>query len=258
MPQRNANFGIGTLAYGNSSYTPSHARELMEIIPVIDLLDGAVVRARQGERARYRPIETPLSPTSDPIDVARGLLSLHPFATIYVADLDAIAGKPDNRHALVRLRAAFAHVTFWVDNGIATLSAAEAWLDERLGDLVLGSETQADAELVRRFADDERIALSLDFRAQAFLGPPELLDDPSCWPQRVIAMTLARVGSGAGPDLERLTAIQEAASGREVYAAGGVRHAGDLANLARSGVAGVLVASCLHDGCLNGEDLGAF
>jgi uncharacterized protein related to proFAR isomerase len=36
----------------------------MEIIPVIDLKGGLVVRARMGQRDRYRPIETPLSPTS--------------------------------------------------------------------------------------------------------------------------------------------------------------------------------------------------
>ena len=70
-------------------------------------------------------------------------------------------------------------------------------------------------------------------------------------------MTLARVGSGAGPDLQRLATIRDAASGRRVYAAGGVRHAGDLANLARAGIAGALVASCLHNGCLSAEDIAA-
>ncbi len=47
----------------------------MEIVPVIDLKGAAVVRARLGRRAEYRPIETRLSPTSDPVDVAGGLLS---------------------------------------------------------------------------------------------------------------------------------------------------------------------------------------
>src|SRR4051794_1159067 len=46
----------------------------MEIIPVIDLKDGTVVRARMGRRDQYQPIVTPLSPTSDPLDVARALL----------------------------------------------------------------------------------------------------------------------------------------------------------------------------------------
>ena len=52
----------------------------MQAIPVIDLMGGEVVRARMGDRASYRPIESPLSPTSDPVDVVRGLLSVYPFA----------------------------------------------------------------------------------------------------------------------------------------------------------------------------------
>jgi hypothetical protein len=64
----------------------------MEIIPVIDLKGGLVVRARMGQRDQYRPIETPLSPTSHPADVVQGLMSVFPFRTLYVADLDAIEG----------------------------------------------------------------------------------------------------------------------------------------------------------------------
>ena len=136
----------------------------MEIIPVIDLKGGAVVRARMGRRDQYRPIATPLSPTSDPVDVARGLLALHPFATLYIADLDAIAGAGDNRAALTRLKAEFPRLTLWVDNGIADRGRAEDWLARGWGQLVLGSETQADAALVRHFAGDARVTLSLDFR----------------------------------------------------------------------------------------------
>src|SRR4029453_4474178 len=56
------------------------ADRAVEIIPVVDLKGGAVVRARMGRRAEYRPIETPLAATSDPVNVARGLLSVHAFA----------------------------------------------------------------------------------------------------------------------------------------------------------------------------------
>ena len=51
----------------------------MRIIPVLDLMDGLVVRARFGDRASYRPIETPLSPDAQPLHVAAGLLRLFPF-----------------------------------------------------------------------------------------------------------------------------------------------------------------------------------
>jgi phosphoribosylformimino-5-aminoimidazole carboxamide ribotide isomerase len=68
----------------------------LRAIPVIDLMHGQVVRAQMGDRASYRPLESLLSPTSDPVDVVRGLLGVFPFQTLYVADLDAIQGNGDN------------------------------------------------------------------------------------------------------------------------------------------------------------------
>ena len=70
-------------------------------------------------------------------------------------------------------------------------------------------------------------------------------------------MTLARVGSGAGPDFSRLAAIRAVAGRIKLYAAGGIRGAADLADLARAGIARALVASCLHDGALTGQQISA-
>jgi len=201
------------------------------------------------------PIVTPLAATSDPLDVARGLLSVHPFATIYVADLDAIEGRGDNGAALRRVRLGCPGVSLWVDNGIADADAAAHWLDAGIGSLVLGSETQGDATLVRGLAGDDRVVLSLDYRGSDFQGPTAIVDAPSAWPARVIVMTLARVGSGAGPDVERLAAVRRIAPGRRIYAAGGVRDAADLAALARAGIAGALVATALHDGRLGRAEI---
>ncbi|MBV8746675.1 MAG: nickel transporter, partial [Xanthobacteraceae bacterium] len=227
----------------------------MQIIPVLDLKNGTVVRAQMGKRDRYRPIATPLASSSVPIDVARGLLSVHPFATLYVADLDAIEGWGDNEDALARLRQAFPHVSLWVDNGICDLAGALARLASTNDCLVLGSETQRDPTLVRKLSDRDRVVLSLDFRGAQFAGPAELLDDPSAWPHRLIVMTLARVGSGAGPDTARIAEIRARASGRSIYAAGGVRDARDLSALQQLGVSGALVATSLHDGRLTGADI---
>ena len=38
----------------------------MDIIPVIDVARGAVVRAMRGDRANYKPSVTPLAATSAP------------------------------------------------------------------------------------------------------------------------------------------------------------------------------------------------
>jgi len=229
----------------------------MEVIPVIDLKGGAVVHARKGERHLYRPIVTPLAPGSDPVDVVAGLLSLHPFATLYIADLDAIAGGDGNGDAVERLRQRFPRLRLWIDSGIGTRTRAQDWLARGLGDLVLGSETLADTATARALAEDPRVVLSLDFRGPALQGPADLLAGAAAWPRRVIAMTLDRVGSHAGPDLERLRAVKDLAGRREVFAAGGIRDAADLRALVQATIAGVLVATSLHDGRISSADLRA-
>jgi phosphoribosylformimino-5-aminoimidazole carboxamide ribotide isomerase len=229
----------------------------LQIIPVIDLKGGEVVRARMGDRASYRPLRSPLSPTSDAVDVARGLLAVYPFPTLYVADLDAIQRAGDNLPALRRIRSEFPALHLWVDNGAANSAALEALTGAGLGEPVIGSESQRDGALIARHKDSMRVVLSLDFRGRAFQGPEEILAEPERWPRRIIVMTLASVGSGAGPDLERFAAIRSIAEKREIYAAGGVRDGADLLALKAAGAAGALIASALHDGRVGRADLEA-
>jgi phosphoribosylformimino-5-aminoimidazole carboxamide ribotide isomerase len=226
----------------------------MEVIPVIDLKGGLVVHARMGRRELYRPIRTPLARTSHPVDVVGGIISIYPFATLYIADLDAIEGSANNRASIVHLKQAFPQVRFWVDSGIADPETAARWLPLGI-DLVLGSETQIDISTVSHFSGDPRFVLSLDFREGAFQGPSTLLMHADCWPARVIVMTLDRVGSQSGPDLERLRAVKAAAKERAIYAAGGVRGADDLQVLENAHIAGALVASSLHNRQITAKDI---
>ncbi len=231
---------------------------VMDIIPVIDLKEGEVVRAQRGARHLYAPIETPLSPTSRPADVVAGFLALNDFRTIYIADLDAIEGRGNHAAVVAALEAAFPSVKFWVDAGIGAAAEARAFLARHRGDLVLGSESLCDAATLAALRDEMRILFSLDFRDEAYQGPARLREEEELWPARLIVMTLARVGSNAGPDLDRLRDVVAKASDRHaVYAAGGVRGAEDLISLAEAGVRGVLVASALHDGRLDAKTLAA-
>jgi phosphoribosylformimino-5-aminoimidazole carboxamide ribotide isomerase len=209
-----------------------------------------VVRAEKGQRDRYRPIVTPLSASSDAVAVAEGLRTLHPFQAFYIADLDAIEGRSPNSAALARLRAMPEAPELWVDAGIADEETLAGALAEPLLCPVLGSESQRDDALLRRFRDHPELILSLDFFSDGFRGPLSFLEEPALWPQRVIVMTLAKVGSAAGPDFARLGEIKKKAGSRSVIAAGGVRNAADIRALSSLGVAAVLVATSLHDGTL--------
>lgn len=227
----------------------------MEVIPVIDIKNGQVVHAQGGRRDSYRPIQTPLSPTSEPADVAAGLLRLAPFRHLYIADLDAIEARPPNDAAIRSIAESVPSVALWVDNGIAGADAASAWLKRWPHSLVIGSESQRDTQTIASLRDEPRVLLSLDFRGDVFQGPAALLEDPALWPARVIVMTLARVGAAAGPDIQRVSAIVTRANRRAVFGAGGVRHGADISALKTIGAAGVLVATALHTGALTRSDI---
>ena len=229
----------------------------MQVIPVIDLMGGLVVRARMGDRASYRPLESALSPTTGAIAVVRGLLAVYPFSTLYVADLDAIQSNGNNFSTLRNIRAEFPALQMWVDNGAADLAALDALIGADLGMPVIGSESQRDSKLITQHQSSRRVVLSLDFRDDAFQGPREILAEPALWPRRIIVMTLARVGSGAGPDLARFAEIKAIARECEIYAAGGVRDAADLSALKAAGASGALIATALHEGRVVRADLEA-
>jgi len=231
------------------------------IVPVVDLRNGVAVRARAGDRANYRPLSSPLVGDPAPAAALAGLRALHPFRAAYVADLDAIEGGAPNAAAVRAMAASAPGLELWLDGGFAVAAAAEAALGLGVGRLVVGSESQtaADPGLARRLADAGRpVALSLDFRGDAFQGPAVLAEDSTLWPDVLVVMTLARVGTGAGPDLARIAAIRARAGDRRVFAAGGVRGPADLAALAAAGAAGVLVASALHDGQITAADLAVY
>jgi HisA/HisF family protein len=226
----------------------------MEIIPVLDLKAGHVVHARQGQREGYQPIVSRLSSTSGPSDVLAGLLRRHPFTKVYIADLDAIEKTGEHAQIIGELARQHPKIEFWVDAGGTAPAALSVAGNIRR---VTGSESMRDIGAFR--ARGAAAILSLDFRGADLLGPPELLVEPRLWPGRIIVMTLARVGSSDGPDLERLALIkQRAGAARRVYAAGGVRSRADLEALRNAGAAGVLVASALHDGRLTPADLAEF
>ena len=241
---------------GELPHPESAAREYgqaPELLPVLDLLGGAVVRARAGERAGYAPIRTPLVDGSEPVAVLAALLARTHSRTAYVADLDAILGRCPQVEAVSALARAFPAVALWLDRGFRSLDEARDWAAQPADTAVaarqlavLGSESMEQFTDLADAADD--CVLSLDFGLEGFRGDPRWLEKPEAWPKRVIVMTLARVGSGAGPELDRLQWCLAKAGTRQVFAAGGVRGAADLAVLRALGVAGALVASALHDG----------
>jgi phosphoribosylformimino-5-aminoimidazole carboxamide ribotide isomerase len=229
----------------------------MDVIPVIDVRHGLAVAAVRGQRADYRPLSTPLATGSHPADIARGYAALFTFPVLYVADLDGIEGRGRSVGLTAELAGAVPGTRLWIDDGTPAREAARRIADERGATLVIGTESLGedhDVSALRTLPPD-RYVLSLDFKGDRFDGLQAVLDEPQHWPHAVIVMTLARVGSGEGPDLGRVADIVRRAGNRRVYAAGGVRNRADIEALHAVGGSGVLIATALHAGTIKAGDL---
>lgn len=221
-------------------------------------MGGVVVHARMGDRDNYRPLRSSLCRVSRPEAIAAALLELHSFNTLYIADIDAIRGRGENCAAIAAIRERFPELDLWVDAGIGDEQTLGRFLTLGLGRPVIGTETMTGCGVLDHALLTGRPLLSLDYRDNAFVGPAELLDQPKRWPLEIILMTLARVGGDTGPDFNRLRQWRDRAPGHRIFAAGGVRHSEDLFTLAELGVAGVLLASALHNAALTSVDLAPY
>jgi HisA/HisF family protein len=223
-----------------------------KLIPVIDLMGGEVVHAVRGQRSTYRPVNSVLCEGSEPLTVAQALLKHCGAAQLYVADLDAITGGKVQIDVLRLLLQSLPKTELWLDAGFAQAADVSA-LRADLGALaqrlvpVFGSESLSTLEAL---AATPGCALSLDRRDGQRMDPAGCWDAPALWPQRVIVMTLERVGANSGPDLDTLQQVRAQRPDAWLVGSGGVRHQADLASAHRAGAQAWLVASALHNGSL--------
>lgn len=237
----------------------------MQIIPVIDLLNGIVVHAKKGERSHYQAIASALTPSSQPLDIVAALLALHPFQQLYIADLNAIqklSNTQNDTHAnnfsvIASIAQHYPDLTLWVDAGISNPAELDLWASLKVK-LILGSENFSSMEqyLATYHAIDKQSILSLDFMPTGYQGPQDLLASTAYWPQEVIVMSLAHVGANQGANQPLLAQLKAQAGGDfNLYAAGGVRDIADLNTLKSLGIHGALIATALHNQQLTPQQL---
>ncbi len=236
----------------------------MKIVGVIDLLDGRAVHARGGNRARYAPVtDAELSiPAGDAMTLARAYLEHFGLSDLYVADLDAILGRPlqtASLHALADLG-----LTLWADTGVRSVDDARAAQEAGAARIVVGLETLPSFEVLDAIGaalGGDKVAFSLDLRDGApIVAEPALARGRTAvdlareavghGAGTLIVLDLARVGMGTGVDVSLVTDIRNAVPHAGLFAGGGVRGVDDLVLLASAGCDGALVASALLEGRL--------
>jgi phosphoribosylformimino-5-aminoimidazole carboxamide ribotide isomerase len=222
----------------------------MKIIPVIDLKDGVVVHAQQGMRDQYQPISTNLCQSSDVCQVIKAFLGVYDFDTIYIADLNAITHQGDHDRLITGVLTSFPNILFWIDRGYQPF---KKYPNNHLP--VLGSESYSDDNLIELKTFNNHFILSLDYSISEALGAKSLFSDPDLWPETIIIMTLKRVGSNQGPDLDKLNRFCSQYPHKHFVAAGGIRNIADLQALKEVGIQQVLIASSLHSRAIGQKEI---
>ncbi len=237
----------------------------MKVIPVIDVLNGVAVHGIRGERERYQPLKSTLCRSADPLDIALTFESLG-FSSLYLADLDAILGKSANfniyRQIMTQTR-----LDLMVDAGIADITKAKKVLATEVSKIVIGSETLNSLDFlgqaVKAFGED-KVVVSIDLKKGKVLSVSEAIAsmDAVSFAQKlrkigvnqIIFLDLDRVGTEHGINLALLRSVLEK-TGVEVLVGGGIRSLQELEELRKLGVSGALVATILHNGKLEVDEL---
>lgn len=246
--------------------SPSEQR-LPRVIPVIDLLGGIVVRGVAGNRSAYQPLQSRITSSTAPPQVALDLVTATSASVLYVADLDAIQTGTRSIDCYQQIAASGARL--WLDAGITSSAVAEelfASLEDRkiAADLVIGLESISTLEEFHQLARfnqsvaSSRSIFSLDLRhglplttidAWQKLSPQEIAQHATkAGFSRLILLDLAGVGVGGGiPTLSLAHELRKTcAAPVELIVGGGVRSTSDLYEAAGACADGVLVASALH------------
>jgi HisA/HisF family protein len=234
----------------------------MKVLPVLDISRGIAVHAIAGERARYRPVESVLAPSADPLDLARGFRDRLGLSEIYLADLDSIGGEEpawELYRALIQ-----EDLTLMVDAGVKDRHLALGLREAGVRSVVAGLETLRGPEQIPELVEGigpRSLVLGLDLRGGSPMGDSRVwgMRDASAIAgsahakgvSRFLVLDLSRVGTGQGPPLDALCAVAGRLKAADLLAGGGVRGIADLRALAAAGATGALVATALHDGSLD-------
>lgn len=227
----------------------------MQVIPAIDLREGACVQLVGGSYAEERVRLT------DPVGVAERWEKAG-FRRLHLVDLDAATGKGDNR-ALVAELIGKTGMTVQCGGGIRDFDSIEDILSFGAAAVVLGTRALENRvwleEAASRFPRELIVAADVrerrivtrgwtrELQMDAVRAVRELRDLPLA---AVLVTAVHREGLMEGPDLELMRDLLEVTD-LPLQASGGISDVADLEKLEELGVSSAIVGMALYTGTLD-------
>lgn len=228
----------------------------MNIIPAIDLLDGACVRLYRGN------YDSSIEYCRDPVETAENFQDAG-ARRLHLVDLDAARGKGANNRKMIRHIREAVDLKIEVGGGLRKEEDIEELFALGIDLFVVGTVLIRDPETVRRWAEryPGRIIAGIDardglVRLSGWEEGSEMRDSEAArlaadsGAAEIIYTNIEKDGTLEGPDIERSIVIA-AESGLPVIVSGGVRGEEDFAEAARhesEGLKGMIAGKALYEG----------
>lgn len=226
----------------------------MQVIPAIDLRDGACVQLVGGsylaERIRL----------ADPVGVAAAWADAG-FKRLHVVDLDAATGRGDNRETVEQILAANT-VSLQCGGGVREIESIEELLAAGASEVVLGTKAIEDRDWLEQAVAlyPNRLIVAADARGRnvATRGWTDTVAvDVATFVSELNRLPLAAIivtaidfeGRMRGADVALMRELA-ALSRLPLQASGGVGTLRDLRDLASAGVSATIVGMALYTGAL--------
>jgi len=244
-------------------------RKKLDVIPAIDLLDGAIVRLFQGDFDQVTQY------VKDPLELAKQYVDTG-ARRLHVVDLDgARTGEPANLPIIESLSTVGLEIQ--AGGGIRDLTRLKALFDAGVSRAVIGSLAVENRDEVTNWMSvvgAERIIIAVDVR----LGEndePEVLtrgwqagSGQFLWPlvdfyldqgaTEFLCTDIAKDGTLQGPNLALYEICATRFPNAQFIASGGVSNLADLEALDRTGITRVVTGKALLDGRLTIEEIAQF
>jgi len=229
----------------------------VEIIPAIDIIDGACVRLYKGDYAKK------VKYFDDPVEVAGKWLN-YGIKWIHLIDLDgARTGFPENLEIAVKIKKKYDALIEY-GGGIRSLETLDKVMEAGIDKIILGTKAIENFENLKEYHTKSkgRIIISLDFGKQNMIFQKGWLSGSEIdlfdfgkkikesGIKEVIITDISRDGTLEGVNIDVFKKFLEE-TGLKIYVAGGVSGINDIKKLKKIeslGIKGVIIGKALYEG----------
>ena len=230
----------------------------MIAVPAIDILDGRVVRVKQGEES------TAEAYSFDPLKTAQGFFASG-AKLLHIVDLNAAlhGDSEQNRQVITDILGEMSsNYELQLAGGIRNKQAVKTFISNGASRVVIGSLAYKDPAIAKDILEEygkDRIVLALDYDALGYVRTGGWKDKSNEQVERALkrfaefgfeyflVTSVKQDGMLLGPDFVMLQKLLRISSGKKLIASGGISSTEDLQKLEAIGISEAIIGKAIYE-----------